>query len=391
MTKNVEAFGGFDELVDMITRVDKDPKDVSRGDKPAGVKLSKSVEDKDIEDVDDDVEVIDEVDDEEDKHPVADTLSDKDKEDYEEDIQDEKEDKQKVSKGSEDTTDLGEVEPEISEYFANSLVEKLGLDIDKDAKFEKLDDVVDLISQVIEANSLPTYANEEVEEYDKYVRNGGNLKSFYDQLYSGGVDPDRLDIENEKDQKLAIETNLKNLGYKEDRIKKTIDRYEDAEVLKDEAIDAVESIKEYQSKKAKTLLANQEKEKIAAETRNQEFVDNVMKYVNNLKEINGVDVDSKTKKEIVDYIFRVKPDGTTQFQKDYAADVVKNLVGSAYYQKYGDSILSKTSKKATDAALNKVRDKLKASKGKRNTGSSGGQGLGKVSPNFSSLSSLIIK
>jgi hypothetical protein len=397
MAKNIEAFGGFDELAGMLTRIEKDPEDVTMKDKPANVKLSKSIENENIEDVDDDVEV------EEDKHQVKDTLSDEDKEEETDETSGEDEETEDEDKGesstksegngtSEGTTDLGEVEPEISSYFAEQLISKLGVELnDKDAKFEKLDDVIDLMSQVIEANSVPTYANDEVAEYDKYVRDGGNLKSFYDQVYKDTIDPEKIDLENEKDQKLAIEANLKNLGYKEDRIKKTIGRYEDAEVLKDEATDAIESIKEFQSKKAKTLLATQEKERIETEKRNQEFVDNVVKYVNTLKDIRGIEVDSKTKKEIIDHIFRVTPDGMTQFQKSYASDVAKNLVESAYFNKYGDIILSKTSKKATDAALNKVRDKLKASKGKRNTGSGSGQGLGKASPNFSTLSSLIIK
>ena len=397
MANKMDAFGGFDELVDMLVRTDKDPKDVAKSDDTTGVKLSKSlVNSLDTTTVikeDDDTihQVHDTLDDEDDN--TEDTDGDAEDGEDTEDTEPEEEVKpiKETKKTTEETTDLGEVEPEISEFFANSLAEKLGLEVEKDAKFEKLDDVIDLMSQVIEANSVPTYANEEVEEYDKYVRNGGNLKSFYDQVYANSVDPDRIDIENEKDQKLAIETNLRNLGYKDDRIKKTIERYEDAEVLKDEAIDAVESIKEFQSKTAKTLLANQEKERIATDQRNKEFVDNVVKYVNNLKDIQGVEVDSKTKKEIVDYIFRVTPDGSTQFQKAYASDVVKNLVGSAYYMKYGDSLLSKTSKKATDAALNKVRDKLKASKSKRNTGSGDQHSLGKVSPNFSTLSSLIIK
>jgi hypothetical protein len=377
MTNKAEAFGGFNGLVDMLMRTEDGPKDVTKTDDEPTVKLSKSVESKDIEDVDDDEE----------RHQVKDTLTDEEKVDE----VDEEEEDDTTDEDKGETTDLGEVEPEVSEFFAKNLVDKLGIELHKDAKFEKLDDVVDLMSQVIEANSVPTYASDEVEEYDKYVRNGGNLKSFYDQVYSGSVDPDKVDLEEEKDQKLVIETNLRNLGYKEDRIKNTIKRYEDAEVLKDEAEDALESIKEFTDKKAKTLLANQEKEKLESDKRNKVFVDNVISYVNNLKDIQGVEVDSKTKREIVDYIFRVTPDGTTQFQKAYAADTVKNLVGSAYFMKYGDSLLSKTSKKATDAALNKVRDKLKASKGKRNTGSGNGQGLGKVSPNFSTLSSLIIK
>jgi hypothetical protein len=402
MAKNTDAFGGFNELVDMLVRTDKDPEDVTKKSSD-GIKLSKSVENKNIEDEDidstdltpgkgtDKIQVHDTLDDETQEQEDSDEDEVVEVEDVEEEVEDITSTKKTPTTKDTDTTSLGEVEPEISEYFANSLVEKLGLDLDKEVKFEKLDDVIDLMSQVIEANSVPTYSSDEVKEYDEYVKNGGNLKSFYDQVYANTIDPDKLDLENERDQKLAIEANLKNLGYKDDRIKKTIDRYADAEVLKDEAEDAVESIREYQVKTSKTLLANQEKEAIEADKRNKAFVDNVVSYVNNLKDINSVPIDSKQKKEIVDYIFRVTPDGSTQFQKAYAADTVKNLVGSAYYMKYGDTLLSKTSKQATDATLNKVREKLKASKGKRNTGSGGGQSLGKVSPNFSTLSSLLIK
>jgi hypothetical protein len=399
MAKNTEAFGGFDTLVDMIMRTEEGPKDVTKTDKPAGVKLSKLAED----DIDEEDNATTDLTPgkaaKETKLQVKDTIEKEENEDDDKEETDETEDETDVvedttdtdkDKGKIDTADLDEVEPEMSSFFATSLADKLGLELDKETKFEKLDDVIDLMSQVIEANSLPTYANEEVEEYDKYVRNGGNLKSFYDQVYATGIDPERLDLEKESDQKLAIEANLKNLGYKDERIKNTIKRYEDAEVLKDEAVDAVESIKEFQAKTAKTLLANQEKERIATEQRNQQFVDNVITYVNNLKDIQGVPFDSKRKKDIIDYIFRVSPDGSTQYQKAYASDMVKNLVTSAYYMRYGDSLISETSKKATDAALNKVRDKLKASKGKRNSGSGGSQGLGRTSPNFSTLSSLII-
>ena len=371
MAKSTEPFGGFDALVDMIANIGDGPK-------------VKTEEIEEIETVDEEIE---EVEDDE----VAEEVEQPD------DIEIPEPPKKPIKKPVEeveteeigDIEDLGEVEPEISSYFATSIAEKLGIELEKDSKFEKLDDVIDLMGEVIKANSKPAFANEEVEEYDQYVRNGGNLKAFYDQIYKDSVDPEKVDLEDEKDQKAVIEANLKLLGYKEERIKKVIARYEDAEVLKDEAEDALESLKDNQVKKAKTLLADQEKEKQAIEKQNKEFFDNVVGYVDNLKDIRGVEVDSKTKKEIVDYIFRVQPDGSTQFQKAYASDVVKNLIESAYFTKYGDTLLNKTTKKATDAALNKVREKLKASKGKRNTGS--GSGLGKASPNFSSLSGLIIK
>lgn len=378
MKKNTAAFGGFEELVGALTIVEKpiipkvndddddddstdddvDPKEIEPVEEPPVGKTSKTIEDdKDDDEGDDD----------------DDTPGDDDKDD-------------------DDTTDISEVEPEISSYFADSLISRLGVEVDDKAKkFEKVDDVIELMTDIIKANSRPEYANEEVAKFDEYVRNGGDLKKFYDEVYKDSIDISKVDIEDEKDQKLVIESNLRNLGYKEERIKKVISRYEDAEVLKDEAEDALEQIKDYQEKKSKRLLADQENHRIGVEKENKAFYDSVVDYVNTLKDISGVSLDSNAKKEIIDYIFRVSPDGATGFQKAYASNAVKNLVETAYFihPKYRETLLSKTSKKATDDAMKKVRDKLKASKGKRNSGS--GSGLGKASPNFSSLSGLIIK
>jgi len=368
MANSNTAFGGFDELVDMITHVDKGPNDkvqvkdtvvdtVDDDDEPvATLKEDVVVDEPVVDDPTDDEPVIDE--------PVV----------------------------TDEPTDMAEVEPEVSSYFATTLIDRLGIELeDKDTKFEKLDDVIELMDHVIRTNSKPEFANDEVAKYDQFVRQGGNLKTFYDEVYKNSIDPEKVDLASTKDQKLVIESNLRNLGYKEERIKKTIERYEDAEVLKDEAEDALESIKEFQVKKEKTLLANQEKEAQETEKQNKQFFDNVVSYVNNLKDIGGIPIDVNSKKKIIDYIFRVTPDGSTQFQKAYASDAVKNLIESAYFihPEFRENLLNKTSIKATDDAMKKVRDKLKASKGKRNTGS--GTGLGKASPNFSSLSGLIIR
>jgi hypothetical protein len=364
MTKNTTAFGGFNELADMITSINNIPKD------------KEQVKDM-VEDVDDDIAVIN--DDNDVDEPVIDepVIDEPTTDDVDEPV---------------DVTDIDEAEPEISSYFASNLIDKLGIELDdKEKKFDKVDDVIDLMAEIIKTNSKPEFANEEVAAYDQYVRNGGSLKTLYEEVHKDSIDTSKLDLDNDKDCKLVIETNLRNLGYKEEKIKKTIERYEDADVLKDEAEDAIEQVNEFKVKKEKTLLANQEKEKIEADKQNKQFFDNVVAYVNNLKDIRGVSVDSNAKKKIIDYIFRVTPDGSTQFQKAYASDAVKNLIESAYFihPEFGENLLNKTSKKATDDAMKKVRDKLKASKGKRNSGS--GSGLGKTSPNFSSLSGLIIK
>jgi hypothetical protein len=61
---------------------------------------------------------------------------------------------------------------------------------------------------------------------------------------SQSISYDDLDVENETDQKLAVRDYLKLQGYTEEQISKKIQRYEDADVLEDEASDAIERLKE---------------------------------------------------------------------------------------------------------------------------------------------------
>ena len=112
MAKDVNAFGGFDELVSMITRVDKDPKAVVDDEPLDIVKLSKSVEDEEDE-TEKPTDLTPGKNDTEGTRKV----SKKDEEDDEEsestdDIETDTEGTDKeggVGKGSEETADLGEV------------------------------------------------------------------------------------------------------------------------------------------------------------------------------------------------------------------------------------------------------------------------------------------
>jgi hypothetical protein len=61
------------------------------------------------------------------------------------------------------------------------------------------------------------------------------------------VSYDNLDLEDESDQKVAIRDYLKLSGYNDEQINKKIERYEDADMLQDEATDAAEKLKEYKT------------------------------------------------------------------------------------------------------------------------------------------------
>ena len=282
-----------------------------------------------------------------------------------------------------------EYESEISSFFAGQLVKELGIDEDfKDVKFENIGEVIELMKEVISENSKPTYASEEVEKYDEFVRNGGDLKSFYKDVFSNKLDLDAVDIEKDYDQRAVIRENLANQGYKEDKIKRMLSRYEEAETLKEEAEDALELLKEHNIKKQEWLLEKQKKDAEMARQQQQKFYEDVNSTIKNISDFRGFPISEKEKRELLQYAFVPDSDGLTKYQKDLRSDVY-NILESAYFAKNKDKAKqTNTSNKGDTETFKTLRDKLKArstksvdndndnSKGKSNRSSLGDFGKG---------------
>ena len=283
--------------------------------------------------------------------------------------------KEIIKKDPEDTTDGDddnddEFEKEISSYFATEFSKKVGLDLEEDAKFESVDDVIGLLQNVIEENSKPIYSSDEVARFDEFVKQGGDLKNFYDEVYSGRVSVDKLDIESESDQKAVIREHLVNQGYSDVKIKRALDRYEESGVLKEEAEDAIELVKEFNKKNTEMLLKDQEKSFQEQQRMKQEFLHNVNTTIKDVSELAGVPITDRDKKDLLNYIFTTDREGLTPFQREAQRDVM-SLLEVAFFTKNKDRIINKTKKKATSDAYKTLQERIKMNKGK--LGKSGSQ------------------
>lgn len=148
-------------------------------------------------------------------------------------------------------------EGDLVSSFFDSLADKLGWDdIEDEEKPKSVEDLIDYFAEVIQENSVPTYSNDEIAALDEYVRNGGSLKDYIkiDQQ----LDFENLEIEgNEGNQRAVLRELLKEKGYNDNQITKKLNKYEDAGILEDEALDAVESLKELKEQKKEELLRQQ--------------------------------------------------------------------------------------------------------------------------------------
>lgn len=241
--------------------------------------------------------------------------------------------------------------------FFDTLSDKLGWDdIEEDEKPKTAEDLVDYFKEVIEDNSKPEYASEEVEKLDEFVRNGGNLKDYFQ--IEADLDLDNISIEDDEvAQKAVVRMLLKEKGFNSKQIEKKINKYEDAGLLADEAEDAIEDLKEIREEKKQQLLEEQQKQAKIVKQQQQQFFENVFNEIKGLDNIYGIAIPEKDKKALLEYIFKPNSKGVTKYQEDYAKSL-KNLVTSAYFTMKGDNIINIAKKEGKKSAIDNFKNSL---------------------------------
>ena len=252
--------------------------------------------------------------------------------------------------------DPGEAE-QIGAFF-DAFAEANGWSVDEDEKPKNVDELVDYIKNVVETNSVPEYADERIEQLDQYVKNGGKFEDFY-QTQQRTMSYDNIDIEDESNQKQVVRDYYKLQGMSDEQINRKIERYEDADMLEDEATDAVNYLKAYEEQRAQYMAQQQEAQRQAQEQQAMQFAQDLTNGINNLTNIRGISIPKEDKKALYDYITKTDADGLTAYQKEFNGNLVNNLIESAYFTMKGDALLGEANRNGQTSAANKLRNMLR--------------------------------
>lgn len=263
-------------------------------------------------------------------------------------------DDQNYDENTED--DPGEAE-QIGAFF-DAFAEANGWSVDEDEKPKNVDELVDYIKNVVETNSVPEYADERIEQLDQYVKNGGKFEDFY-QTQQRTMSYDNIDIEDESNQKQVVRDYYKLQGMSDEQINRKIERYEDADMLEDEATDAVNYLKAYEEQRAQYMAQQQEAQRQAQEQQAIQFAQDLTNGINNLTNIRGISIPKEDKKALYDYITKTDADGLTAYQKEFNGNLVNNLIESAYFTMKGDALLGEANRNGQTSAANKLRNMLR--------------------------------
>ena len=260
-------------------------------------------------------------------------------------------------------TDADVIEAQQVGLLFDAIGNSLGWNMDEiDEKDRPLtvDDLTQYFTDVVNQNSVPQYADERIQALDEYVKNGGKFEDFYSRQQEA-LTLDNIDLEDENNQKAVVREFMQRAGYSDEQINKKITRYEDSDVLYDEAEDALGRLKEIRQQEADQLKAQQEAyaKKQAEESR--QFFTTVTKDINELTNIRGINVPKEDRKALFDYIFKVDQNGQSQYTKDFNKNLSKNLIESAYFTMKGDSLVSTAKKDGESSAADKLRKMLRHS------------------------------
>ena len=288
---------------------------------------------------------------------ILNNTSDDNKQDSEQDQQNtdlNQTDNQNQDENTED--DPGEAE-QIGAFF-DAFAEANGWSVDEDERPKNVDELVDYIKNVVETNSVPEYADERIEQLDQYVKNGGKFEDFY-QTQQRTMSYDNIDIGDESNQKQVVRDYYKLQGMSDEQINRKIERYEDADMLEDEATDAVNYLKAYEEQQAQYMAQQQEAQRQAQEQQAMQFAQDLTNGINSLTNIRGISIPKEDKKALYDYITKTDADGLTAYQKEFNGNLVNNLIESAYFTMKGDALLGEANRNGQTSAANKLRNMLR--------------------------------
>lgn len=248
---------------------------------------------------------------------------------------------------------------ELVGNFFDAMSEELGWEFEEgDEKPKSVPELINYFKTVIEENSKPDFASEEIEALDAYVKQGGDLKKYLQ--IDAELDLEDIDLDEEVNQKAVVKMWLKEKGFSAKQIEKKISKYEDAGLLEDEAEDAIEDLKEIREQRKEQLLKEQEKAHKQYQEQQRAFYTNVVDEIKGLKNIRGIAIPEKDKKVLIDYILKPDADGRTKYQKDYAKGGVKNLIESAYFTMNADKLLEAAKREGNNKAVERFRNSLKS-------------------------------
>lgn len=187
----------------------------------------------------------------------------------------------------------------------------------------------DVIKNIVEQLSVPTFASKDVERLNEFVSKGGTLKEFARAVTPiEDINLEEIDLSKVVNKKLLAELHLKETtNLTDEKRAKFINGMVAQDQLDDYVNDeALPALREISSKKQEGLIAAKEQERQAQEKVIQDLQLDTIRTIDNLtpQEL-GFDIDDQKKSKLKDFIYKKGKDGMSDYERYFSSGKLNSL------------------------------------------------------------------
>lgn len=250
--------------------------------------------------------------------------------------------------------DQNEYNVEIAVSLVEAISELNGVDIDA-TSIKTPEDVVSAIDNIIKSKAVPVYASVLSEEFDEFIKAGGNPVEFM-QEFIGDSKSGVPTTQQEKED--VIRGVLKDAGFSDSQIDRKIDSYIENDTLDEELNDALDILKRKNAKKIEDdIKARREEAEAEAESQRKLFND-INTYIDSMTSIRDIPVTKEQARNLKEYLLKFDKDGMTAYQRDFSKSI-SNLIESAFFTQNKAALIKAAQSKGSSDAMSKLKSVLK--------------------------------
>lgn len=289
----------------------------------------------------------------------------------------------------EDSDDDDENEGDELPPLINEVRNLLGIDIDDE--FEDTTEGLVELTKKAASKMADTQLDElfealpDVEQYLKYRLQGGDSAQFFSTFY-GNVDYETTEVKEDDVnlQEHLVRQAMELKGFETDDIKKSVEEFKNTGILHSQAQMARKGLAKYQQREQTRLLEEQERTAAEAQQQTQKFWDEVSTTIQESRELHGIPISEKDKKELLNYVARPGKNGLSEFQVAMNEAPTDVYLAIAALMKRNFDLSGLVSRKASTKQAQDLRNRL--SKTKQTLRSKDQKSKGNVKePDFESL------
>ena len=254
--------------------------------------------------------------------------------------------------GSGDSTD--EYSLEVMRAFVDAVSDANGVTLDYE-NIKTPEDMVKAVDEIVKSKSKPVYANEISEEFDAFLRDGGDPLEFMREFV--GDNNNSIPTTQEEKEEI-VRAVLKDSGYSDRQIDRKIDSFIESDTLDEELNDALDILKRKNAKNVEETIKEKRRAEAESIEANKRMLNDISSYIDNMTTIRDIPVTKEQAKNLKDYLLKFDKDGMTGYQRDFGKTVA-NIVESAFFTQNKASLLKAAQSKGSSDAMSKLKSVLK--------------------------------